>query len=74
MKILNTFINHYLKWTTFHLLFILAVLSGVALLVGPSVVQPVLHGLKFYDLVAFTFIPPIISAGILTIVQTIQTK
>jgi hypothetical protein len=74
MKILNTFINYYLRWISIHLLFVLAVLSGVALLVGPSVVQPVLHGLKFYDLVAFTFLPPIISAGILTIVQTIQTK
>lgn len=74
MKILNTFINHYLKWISIHLLFILAVISGVALLFGPSIVQPVLHGFKFYDLVAFTFLPPIISAGILTITETIQTK
>lgn len=74
MKTLNTFIDHYLRWVTLHLLFIVAVLSAVALLVGPATVQPVLHGLKFYDLVAFTFIPPVISAGILTATQIIQNK
>ena len=74
MKTLSTFVDHYLRWVTLHLLFIVTVLSAVALLVGPSTVQPVLHGLKFYDLVAFTFIPPIISAGILTLTQIIQNK